>query len=225
MMVIFWDIDGTLIKLMDVLPYFFDLADEMFGMKGPREQSSFFGRGYTDYTFSEMIIQLYGVAPTEELKEHMVDSYSRWVAVKLLHEESVVLPGVRDLLDGLSNTEHKSALLTGNTRQNAGVKLARVNLSQYFDFDRGGYSSRACQDRIAVAQSASRLNSGQIQLVIGDTTQDIACGKAIGARTIAVATGTCSYEDLQKESPWLALKQLPGINDFLEIIDAAEAPW
>ena len=37
--------------------------------------------------------------------------------------------------------------------------------------------------------------------VIGDTPRDIACGKALGARTIAVATGSCSRVELAGHAP------------------------
>jgi phosphoglycolate phosphatase len=37
--------------------------------------------------------------------------------------------------------------------------------------------------------------------VIGDTPHDIACGKAIGARTIAVATGSFTRAQLAEHQP------------------------
>src|SRR5205085_225800 len=37
--------------------------------------------------------------------------------------------------------------------------------------------------------------------VIGDTPRDIACGRALGARTIAVATGSWSREKLAEHGP------------------------
>ena len=41
-------------------------------------------------------------------------------------------------------------------------------------------------------------------LVVGDTPFDIECGKFIGARVLAVATGGAKFEDLKRHSPdWL----------------------
>ena len=56
--------------------------------------------------------------------------------------------------------------------------------------------------------------------MIGDTPHDIACGKAIGARTIAVTTGSFTREQLAAHQPDRIL------NDFSEI-DAviAELGW
>lgn len=39
---------------------------------------------------------------------------------------------------------------------------------------------------------------------------DISCGKAIGARTLAVATGTFPVADLLRHSPWRAVERLPA---------------
>jgi phosphoglycolate phosphatase len=45
--------------------------------------------------------------------------------------------------------------------------------------------------------------------VIGDTPHDIEAGAAIGARTIAVATGSYTTSELAKHAPWKVLAQLP----------------
>jgi phosphoglycolate phosphatase-like HAD superfamily hydrolase len=55
--------------------------------------------------------------------------------------------------------------------------------------------------------------------VIGDTPHDIECASAIGARTIAVATGGYTLEELQSHGPWRAFNELPPADDFLELID------
>ena len=56
--------------------------------------------------------------------------------------------------------------------------------------------------------------------VIGDTPHDIACGKAIGARTVAVTTGSFTREQLAAHQPDLIL------DDFSEVEAAlAELGW
>ena len=55
--------------------------------------------------------------------------------------------------------------------------------------------------------------------VIGDTPYDIQCGKAIGARTVSVATGRYSYEELAQCAPWKLLHSLPEPETFLKIIE------
>ncbi|MEO7414111.1 MAG: HAD hydrolase-like protein, partial [Opitutaceae bacterium] len=53
--------------------------------------------------------------------------------------------------------------------------------------------------------------------VIGDTPHDISCGKAIGARTIAVATGSHSLDSLQAHGPTAALSDLSDTEGVLRL--------
>ena len=55
--------------------------------------------------------------------------------------------------------------------------------------------------------------------VIGDTPHDIECANAIGARTIAVATGGYTVEELEAHRPWRVFNELPPPDEFLRLID------
>jgi phosphoglycolate phosphatase-like HAD superfamily hydrolase len=59
------------------------------------------------------------------------------------------------------------------------------------------------------------MTSPERVYVIGDTPHDVACGKAIGARVVAVATGGYSLEQLQTTEPWWLLPSLPEPEVFL----------
>ena len=51
--------------------------------------------------------------------------------------------------------------------------------------------------------------------MIGDTPHDVSCGKSIGARTVAVATGPgYSLSELEACDPDLALPELPEPERF-----------
>ena len=54
--------------------------------------------------------------------------------------------------------------------------------------------------------------------VIGDTPRDIACGKAFGARTIAVATGTWSREELAKYQPDFLIDDLSNVDAIIDTL-------
>ncbi len=58
----------------------------------------------------------------------------------------------------------------------------------------------------------------QSTFVIGDTPHDVRCGNAIGSRTVAVASGTYSVEELERHEPWLALERLPEPARFAELL-------
>ena len=129
-----------------------------------------------------------------------------------------------DLLEHI-RAEHPEVglyLLTGNTRAGARAKLTYYGL---FDFFVGGAFAGPTGDRADIARQAlaDATTDEPVALdrvyVIGDTPHDVTCGQAIGARTIAVASGEHSTEDLKTHAPWRALPALPDPASFLALLD------
>jgi phosphoglycolate phosphatase-like HAD superfamily hydrolase len=48
-------------------------------------------------------------------------------------------------------------------------------------------------------------------LVIGDTPHDIECGQSIGARVLAVGTGSHKYEDMRRFNPTWCVPSLEAL--------------
>ena len=99
-----------------------------------------------------------------------------------------------------------SALLTGNLKRGAKLKLSHYGIWDFFEFgafaddhhDRnelGPFAQERAREKHAIDFAAAEID------VIGDTPHDIACGKAIGARTIAVTTGNFSRAQLAEHQP------------------------
>src|SRR5262245_31842434 len=114
-----------------------------------------------------------------------------------------IMPGIRPLLDALSARDDVHlGLLTGNYEACAQLKLRYFDLWHYF---RGGAFGDNAPDRNrllprAVAHVASQggpVVDARDAIVIGDTPLDVACAQASGARSIAVATGNFSADDLR----------------------------
>src|SRR5207253_7203684 len=130
-----------------------------------------------------------------------------------LHDrQGSVLPGVREFLDWNRNRAHLPCLLlTGNTLRGAEAKLRHYELAQFFD--RGAFARLDAADRVSVAQEAAAIARELLgesfapdrMVVIGDTPHDVACGRAVGARTVAVATGMYGVAELEAAGAWLAL--------------------
>ena len=59
--------------------------------------------------------------------------------------------------------------------------------------------------------------------MIGDTPADIACGRAIGARAIGVATGHYSVDELRRHDPAAVFADLSPTDDVVRAI-VADAP-
>jgi phosphoglycolate phosphatase len=111
--------------------------------------------------------------------------------------------GVLDLLDALDDrADIVLGLLTGNLEIGARTKLAAAGLdpSRFVVGAFGSdHESRPQLPAVAQQRARDRLGlelPGAAIVVIGDTPADIACGQGIGARSIGVATGRYTVEEL-----------------------------
>ena len=113
-----------------------------------------------------------------------------------------LFPGVAELVETLAATEAcVVGLLTGNVEAGARIKLRSTGLWPRFRL--GAYGSDdADRTRLpGVAAERARALVGRTfrggdVVVIGDTPLDVGCGRAFGARCIAVATGRHTVDDL-----------------------------
>lgn len=226
MKLLYWDIDGTLLNTGRAGLYAIEeVFHDMQGKDVPVPPISAGGR--TDnYICQQLLYKATGVMPTHEEVNAFCREYEKkllkWLKVK--REDGVVFDNVVDILtyfDG--QKEYKQLLLTGNSVYGARMKLDFFHLSRYFDFERSGF---ACEyyyrDDLArhARELAEEAWGGAIEeiYVIGDTPYDIQCGKAIGAKTISVATGHYSEAELARHEPWKLLGKLPGPQEFLRLL-------
>lgn len=136
-----------------------------------------------------------------------------------------LLRGVAELLDAL---ERESSvvlgLLTGNVMPGAQLKLRAAGLDPG-RFRVGAYGSdshhRPDLPPIATRRAADLLGhepEGDRVVIIGDTPADVTCGAGIGARAIAVATGSYPIEELETYQPWRAFLDLGDTDAVVEAI-------
>ena len=150
-------------------------------------------------------------------------AYGRLLPERLHRRRGAVLAHVRECLAALdARDDAVNLLLTGNIRAGAVAKLRHYDLWQFF-YGTGGAFSVEGSDRPSIACAARELAGAAYDptraFVIGDTPHDIGCGKAIGARTIAVATGPgYSLAELVACGPWLALDELPDAGELLTVL-------
>lgn len=182
--------------------------------------------GKTDTGIVHQILRKQNIAVTDETTAAFLDLYVEFLARELPQRNGTILPGVQELLLRLrARPQNVLALLTGNMERGAKLKLSHYGIWDFFEFgafaddhhDRnelGPFAQRRAQEKHAIDFAAADID------VIGDTPHDIACGKAIGARTIAVTTGNFTREQLATHQPDRIL------DDFSEI-DAviAELGW
>ncbi|MCX7865977.1 MAG: HAD hydrolase-like protein [Limisphaera sp.] len=215
---VLFDIDGTLIHTggAGVAAFVQAFADE-FGIRDGVERLQFAGR--TDTSLVREVFQAHGVRPTPELFQRFFDRYVFLLEDRLHRGSGGVIPGVLDFLDGLARLPQPPllGLLTGNIRLGAEIKLRHYGLWDRFVV--GGFADDS-EDRAAIAAIArdrgSRALGRDLEpdevLVVGDTPHDIHCGRAIGARVLAVATGGCSRAELRAHQPCWLTDSLAEVN-------------
>jgi phosphoglycolate phosphatase-like HAD superfamily hydrolase len=134
-----------------------------------------------------------------------------------------VMPGVFEIIKALSKREDVIlGIATGNIEDGAWIKLKRAGLNAYFKF--GGFGSdsedRETLIRIAIQRGKKihdhRTGDERI-FVIGDTPFDIIYGRASGAKTAAVATGSYSVSELEKYNPDYLFESFLDFESVLKI--------
>jgi phosphoglycolate phosphatase-like HAD superfamily hydrolase len=215
-----WDIDSTLITTGGAGDKALRrVVKERYGVDDDFHDVEIAGR--TDAHIATSILRKYDVEPTAANVASFLDGYLANLQMLLPQIDGRVLPGVGEILEGLSPREDRVlALLTGNLRRGAQLKLERYGLWDYFEFgafaddhaDRnelGAFARARAKEKHGAEFAVANID------VIGDTGHDIACGKAFGARTIAVATGSWTRERLAEHEPDFLFDDLSDVDEVI----------
>ena len=227
------DIDGTLLLTGGAgqTAFAHTLAAD-FGIAEISTDVDFAGR--SDRAIVADLFRGHGVEPSEENWQRFCRGYLRQLDAALLAHQGQVLPGVKALLDALADRGDVAiGLLTGNVREGARRKLAHYDLWHWFPFGGFGDDYEERCDIAAAALAAAKLhlidqastanasrsesNHGEV-IVIGDTPNDIRCGRSIGARCVAVATGHTSPEALRGGNPDVLVETLEDNAPILALL-------
>jgi phosphoglycolate phosphatase-like HAD superfamily hydrolase len=219
-----WDIDGTLIDgdrageraLLQVLKE--NYARELPG-RLPVELA-----GRTDLSIMRDLLAFFERPVTDEEQARFHAAYLGMLPTTLPAGRARLLPGIRAALNAVhAHPEIHQALLTGNLREGARLKLTHLEIWHYFEFgafaddsavrnELGPFALRRAKEKLGIDFPPERA------YIIGDTPHDIACGKAIGAKTIAVATGAFSVAQLEACKPTHAFTDLSDTAALLKLV-------
>lgn len=220
---LFWDIDGTLLTTGRAGIYAWEEATRRVTGK----TCDFTGlktAGYTDVQIAEEILKKYSGQHDQNIVRVLLREYEELLPASLPRKNGRVLDGVREILERLKNTDSAlSLLLTGNTKKGARIKLKYYGLDSYFS---AGAFAEDGPDRNSIARAALLLLKNTVGdgipseniYVIGDTPLDIQCGKAVGAKTVAVSTGEYSSVELAAHEPWCVMNHLPKPEEFINAL-------
>jgi phosphoglycolate phosphatase-like HAD superfamily hydrolase len=221
---ILFDIDGTILLTAGAGRRAITAAlTELVGDNAAFERIRFDGK--TDpQIVNELLAAAGDAGPHDGLRIQAVcDRY-----VSLLERELAtttgtrLMPGFPEILDRLERRDGVVlGLLTGNLERGAALKLRAAGLDPA-RFRVGAFGSDATDRPPIAARRAKpffgREPAGPEVVIIGDTPADVTCGAGIGARTVAVATGAYSVEQLAACGAHAVFTDLGDTDRVLEAI-------
>lgn len=232
MRILLWDIDGTLMRSVRngaYKDYTIPVLEEIFGTSGRLAEMRVSG-------MTDLQIIFEALAEAEVSQEQIVAQKD--LLTKRLTEEArrvtgngvpffQLLPGVRETLQTLhEHPRYRSALLTGNIKPMAQLKMELMGLEQFFTLP-GAFGEESHIRRDLPALAADRIRA-ELRLdlppehfiVIGDTPNDIDCARHFGARSVAVGTGRFySNEEILACEPDAILPDLSDTDLVLSTLD------
>ena len=223
---ILWDIDGTLLYSGGVAGEAMRASMErVYGSASSESRLSYAGK-----TDRQIILETFAERDHDELISSIDHFTTTYVEVLTSRRDAFlarcrVLEGVVPALERLTTADVIQSVLTGNLQPIAKIKLGLMGLTRFLDLDIGAYGSdhhrRTELVPIAAARAAQRYGrafAGTDVVVIGDTPHDIDCGRATGARTIAVATGPFSTDALRAHGADIVLENLADTDAVIAAI-------
>jgi phosphoglycolate phosphatase len=210
-----FDIDGTLILSGRAGLRALDRAfKEATGVAGAFKDINAAGR--TDGFLLAEASQRAGIELTPELHATLHTRYCKALEQEILlpgEGRKQVMPGVRPLIDRLERRDDVVlALLTGNFRKSARIKLEHFDLWAPFRF--GAFADDASDRNLLVPIALARAREAGLDpsvdrvIVIGDTPLDVECARAGGVRALGVATGSHTIDELRDAGAYAVLRDL-----------------
>jgi phosphoglycolate phosphatase len=220
-----FDIDGTLIRSAGAGKKAMERALEaVYGVKNGLRNIQMMGR--TDPSIVDEVILQYHLVDSKEKRERFRNFYFELLEdeIKIESPEKKVCAGVEPLLKTLHQKEDTIlGLLTGNWRQSGLIKLRHFGIDGYFETGAFADDSPLREELVPIAvERAEKLKDQSISkervFVIGDTPLDIQGARPSGVKTVAVATGIHTMDQLASEKPDFLFADFEDNDKFMEKI-------
>jgi phosphoglycolate phosphatase-like HAD superfamily hydrolase len=217
-LLVLWDVDGTLVASGGHGRYAFEEA--FFEVVGRMPDHVDYA-GRTDH---QIALEMLGgsedhlPAVLEQLVVKMAERKEALAA------EGHVYPGVPETLRALHEADGViNSLLTGNLEANAAVKVGAFGLERWLDFEAGAYGSDPHErrsDLVAIARRRAADKYGETTgaVLVGDTPLDVLAAREAGARAVAVATGFADLDALRESEPDALLQDLSDTDAAIRAI-------
>jgi phosphoglycolate phosphatase len=231
MKLVLFDIDGTLVLTGGAGGRAMArAAADVFGFENADKAISMAGR--TDAWIVAQMAAQQGLPFDDRLLARFHDTYIGHLEDEIHRPgpQKGVLPGVERTLDAIrSHDGAHLALLTGNFRRGAQIKLEYFGLWEYFA---AGAFGEDAENRNALFKTALTrvVAAGGPEvpaadaIVVGDTPLDVAVALAAGARALAVATGPYDEAALRESGAHAVLADLSDERAVLEALELLSGP-
>jgi phosphoglycolate phosphatase-like HAD superfamily hydrolase len=222
---VLFDIDQTLLHSAGAGRMAMNLGlEELAGVQDGFEGMNFAGK--TDPQIFREALAAHGHRTDDEMVAQLTRAYLRHFPRRMAETPAVLKPGVPNILEAIQSEETAHlGLLTGNIEEGARLKLARFDLNRFFPVGAYGSDSEHRNELLPVAvRRLERIGGVSIEntecVIIGDSPRDVECAAVHGARSIAVATGHFTVEELQATGADLVLPDLSDTKLIVQWITA-----
>lgn len=222
---VLFDIDGTLLSAgRAARESVLTALASVYGWKPSNGHSHDFSGKTDPQIVCELVEESVGRERCHALLSAALETYLEEFSRRLSPDAVVLKPGVAGLLARLAARPGVTlGLLTGNLERGARMKLEPPGFNRYFPFGAFGSDSPDRYRLPAIALERARAHTGRVfsgkQIVIvGDSIHDVACGRSLGVRAVAVATGPTPFERLAGEKPDALLESFADEEAAVEAI-------
>ncbi len=220
-----FDIDGTLIRSAGAGKNAMEQALEVvYCVKSGLRDIQMMGR--TDPSIVDEVVLQYHLVDSEEKRERFRNFYFNLLEeeIKIEKPEKRICNGIEPLLKTLHQREDTVlGLLTGNWRQSGLIKLKHFGIDGFFEIGAFADDSPLRNELVPIAVERAEKRKGRSILkenvfVIGDTPLDIQGARPSGVKTVAVATGIHTMDQLASEKPDFLFEDFGDNDKFMEMI-------
>jgi phosphoglycolate phosphatase len=224
MKLLLFDVDGTLIHSGGAGRRAMHMAfEEIYGIEDGFKNISMYGM--TDPLILKKALANHGLEWRKQDEERFKNLYIKYLSTEIYTSlpQKRIMPGTVELLDTISQRENLiRGLLTGNWEKGAKIKLGFFKLNHYFELGAFADDSEIREDLVPIAvKRCEKLREIELKpedvYVNGDTPLDILCAKPHGARTLVVATGIHTKEELLAENPDSFFPDLTDTTEIMKI--------
>lgn len=189
-----FDFDGTLVDTFELYRKKVGEYVALHGLQYPDVEKirRYYNRA-TEHDFG------FGL-PLERQGEHLYGSFG-WIDARTMSGEEGMVPdpyaGIHDTLEEIATRGHKLAIVTARDMTSLQYILKHHRLDGFFsayrtweDIERRGEASKPAPDQlISVIKEMGSFDAAHT-LMVGDTTMDMAMGRAASAMTLGVSWGS-----------------------------------